>query len=496
MQGAAVTKPAQECDVAIIGGGGDGLTAAALLARKGLRVVVIERNARPGGRLTTREFHPGFRASPFQDEVAPVPVDLHWKLDLGRRGVLFLPTRVSTAAWPGRQHIVEAGGDAGMLAVRDRIANEVLRWAEGPSSQNFVDRLMGGREAALPANDLSFQSLANVLGNAGRDSDSLAHKIAFATAGRASDPLLVGTALHLLAPGVGTSGTVPGGTGRLGEALVDAAIAAGAEIICGSAVTEIRSSGGRVRALGMADGTSIRARTVISTLDVKRTFLSLFKWDELPKAVSVRAQNFRMAGGTARILLALSRTPQLVNRTRDPLQGLIFVAPQLDEFRKAYAAWRSQLIPDVPPIAVCIVSATDPSLAPLGAATMTVTVGCIPYRRMDRAWCFWKRDELRVRVLAQLEPLFPGITQSVLGWEVLAPPDIEDQLGASEGDLSGGEMAPDQMFDLRPGFSTAPPRTFLRGLYLAGKSTPAGPLFTGAAGAIAARAVLSDLGRR
>lgn len=494
MQGAAVNTPAEECDVAIIGGGGDGLTAAALLARKGLRVVVVERNTRPGGRLTTREFHPGFRASPFQDEVAPVPEELHWKLDLGRRGVLFLPARVSTAAWPVRLH--EADSVRQIPTDGPKIASDVLVWAERRNSHNVAGRLLGRREAVLPANDLSVQSLAHAIGNAGADPDSLAHKIATVTAGRASYPLLAGTALHLLSPGSGTSGTVPGGMGRLGEALADAAMEAGAEIVCGSGVTEIYSAGGRAHGVRLADCTSIRARAVISTLDVKRTFLSLFKWDELPKAVSARAQNFRMAGGTARILLALSRTPQLVNASRDALQGRIFVAPQLDEIRKAYAAWRSQLIPEMPPTAVRIVSATDPSLAPLGAATMTVTVGCIPYRRVDGAWCFWKRDELRVRVLAKLEQIFPGITQTVVGWEVLAPPDIEEQLGASEGDLSGGEMAPDQMFDLRPGFSIAPPRTFLRGLYLAGKSTPAGPLFTGAAGAIAARAVLSDLGRQ
>jgi phytoene dehydrogenase-like protein len=284
--------------------------------------------------------------------------------------------------------------------------------------------------------------------------------------------------------------------GRLGEALADAAMEAGAEIVCGSAVGEIRSSRGRARGVVLTDGTVMSARAVISTLDIKQTFLALCKGEALPRTIAAGAQAFRTAGGLARILLALSRPPQLANAPREVLRGSIFVAPQPNAIRKAHAAWRAQLIPDTPPIAVRIVSATDPSLAPLSAATMTVTVGCIPHQPLDGEWCFWKRDQLRTNVLMHLERVFPGITQTVMGWEVLAPPDIEEQLGASNGDLAGGEIAADQMFGLRPGFDETAPRTFLRGLYLAGKSVPAGPLATGAAGAIAAHAVLSDLRRR
>ena len=62
-------------DAAIIGGGAEGLTASIVLARAGLKTIVVERNREPGGRCQTREFHPGFRASPFCDEVPPIPAD-------------------------------------------------------------------------------------------------------------------------------------------------------------------------------------------------------------------------------------------------------------------------------------------------------------------------------------------------------------------------------------------------------------------------------------
>jgi phytoene dehydrogenase-like protein len=201
-----------------------------------------------------------------------------------------------------------------------------------------------------------------------------------------------------------------------------------------------------------------------------------------------------MSGATARLLFALSCQPVLKG-SGELLRGPIQVAPDVAAIGKAYAEWRAQTIPEAPPLALRVVSATDPSLAPLGGATLTATVGCIPQRLFDGLWSYARRDHLRSIVTMQIERVLPGFADSVLACDVLVPPDFEEQIGATGGDLRGGELASDQMFGRRPGFADAAPRSFLRGLYLAGKSTPAGPLATGAAGAIAARAVLGDLGR-
>src|ERR1700744_1047006 len=91
-------------DAAIIGAGADGLAAAAKLAKAGLKTVLIERAEQPGGRCTMRQFHPGFRAAPFCDEIAPIPAEIFWSLDLARRGVIFTPAAHSTALWPDRSH--------------------------------------------------------------------------------------------------------------------------------------------------------------------------------------------------------------------------------------------------------------------------------------------------------------------------------------------------------------------------------------------------------
>src|ERR1700744_2450529 len=78
-------------DAAIIGAGADGLTAATTLASAGLKVVVLERASRPGGRLSTLEFHPGHFASPYADAVTEIPPAIARALDLGLRPAKPLP---------------------------------------------------------------------------------------------------------------------------------------------------------------------------------------------------------------------------------------------------------------------------------------------------------------------------------------------------------------------------------------------------------------------
>ncbi|HXM00361.1 MAG TPA: hypothetical protein VN932_10560, partial [Rhizomicrobium sp.] len=285
------------------------------------------------------------------------------------------------------------------------------------------------------------------------------------------------------------SGTVIGALGSLAEVLADGAREAGAEISCGVEATEIRQTKDRVHAVALADGSEIEARAIISTLDLKRTFLSLFPWNALPKPVAARVAGFRMAGAGARLLLALDQPPDLEGEAS---RAKIQVAPDVKAFAAAYAAWRAGTIPEHPPLTLRVVSAGDPGLAPAGQATATATLGCIPFRLFDGAWTHDKRDLLRDRALAAIEQVLPGTRAHVVAAELIVPHDIEEALGATEGDLLGGEIAADQMFDMRPGFETAGPRAPIGGLYLAGPSSAAGPLGTCAAGVIAARALIAD----
>jgi phytoene dehydrogenase-like protein len=472
-------------DAAIIGAGADGLAAAVTLAKSGLKTIVIERAEVPGGRSTTSEFHPGFYAASFCDEVAPIPAEIFWSLDLARRGVTFMPAAYSTALWKDRYDRLDA--DDPILAESRAFAAAILRRAQ---AEVFPEGKFLSRRSAQrwPSGAWMTGSLSTVLAAAG--GDHAAHIMARALAGRAAHPSLGGSAFHLVAPGSGSAGLVAGGLHRLTDALAATAREAGAEIACGLEVSDIRRSGGGVASVRLADGSEIAARTVLSTLDVKRTFLSLFAWKDLPAAVAERCASFRMAGSTARFLFALDGLP---DRDRQMLSGPIYLEPSAEDFSASYIAWREGRLAEHLPVSLRFPSILDPGLCPTGAAVMTATVGCIPARLFDGAWTHEKRDVLQHRVLAAIEDVFPGLGAKILATKLIAPPDIEDSLGLTDGDLWGGEIAADQMLDLRPW--NGGPRTPIKGIYLAGPSSATGPLGTCSAGVIAARAIAADLGR-
>jgi phytoene dehydrogenase-like protein len=478
-------------DAAIIGAGTNGLAAAATLGRAGLKVIVLERAAICGGRAITREFHPGFRASPFADELAPIPVEIFRDLDLARYGAILLPTPSSLALWPDRRSEVLhwTGSEA-----FHRMLGDARRRAEDVRVRAFIDathkpeRQWFGLAPALsswPGEDGSAPSLSGLLETSLFPKDEQAHLLAVALAGRAVDPFAMGSALYLLASD--SCGTPMGGLATLGGALEAAAKVAGAEISLGLEVADIRLSGQRAVGIHLADGTQIEARAVISTLDLRRTFFSLFAWKDFPEAVTERVSRYRHAAGCARLLLALDAPPPL---DADFAQGPIHIAPDADAFAQAHDAWRGGVVPDQPPLVLRLVSAADPSLAPTGKAVLTATLGCIPRHLFDSAWTNEKRNALRDSTLARIEIVLPGVSASVVGSELIVPSDVEDQLGATEGDLDGGEIAPDQMFGFR-GFAEHPgSRTPIGGLYLGGTSSAFG---TCVAGVVAARAVMADL---
>src|SRR5262249_14382341 len=136
------------------------------------------------------------------------------------------------------------------------------------------------RESApWPREAWSLRALGEVLDEALPDEASRALVLGAALEGRAADPYLPGSSLHLPAPR-GGSGPTMGGLETFSGALCSCAREAGVEISLGLEVSDIRHAKGRVTGVRLADGAEIEARTVISTLDLKRTFSSLFAWND------------------------------------------------------------------------------------------------------------------------------------------------------------------------------------------------------------------------
>ena len=153
-------------DVCVIGAGADGLAAAATLAASGLKTAVVERDAHCGGRCATREFHPGYRASPFVDELPAIPPAIIRALDLARRGTIFAPPSASLALWPDRRHLQLPWAETDNLAeraaaLRAAIIERVLSEADAPPKRDlFVARKSA---PAWPGEELAVHSLVDLL---------------------------------------------------------------------------------------------------------------------------------------------------------------------------------------------------------------------------------------------------------------------------------------------------------------------------------------------
>jgi phytoene dehydrogenase-like protein len=443
-------------DAAIIGAGADGLAAAVLLARAGLETVVIERGAEVGGRCITRSFAPGFSASPFADDLPRMPPALVQALGLAQQGVI----------------LKDAPADGRILFRRDAIISRVRREAQTPVAQTVWEKLHAHMTpeaedtSAWPGADWADKSIAEVCIGSDKGAGAV-------LAGRAIDPHLSGSALALLV--AARTQVETGGLGALGQALAAAARQAGAQIRLGTEPSEVRLHHRRVQSVQLADGEEIETGVVLSTLDFKRTILSLFAWDAVPPPLLAAARDWRATGARARLLIAL--------RTLPPLEAPLYLPGD----GEALAAFRRGAVPEKPPLYADPVSRRDPSLAPPGGGVITVTLGAIPHTLFDGAWTGDKRAALAARALARLEAQAPGIVANLAGLKIFVPPDIEEALGASGGDLDGGVLAPDQMLGLRPG-----PRSAISGLYLAGSSCRAAPHGACVGGAAAAAAIIAD----
>ena len=500
-------------EAAIIGAGPEGLVASIVLARAGLRVLVLEKSDEPGGRATTLEFHPGFRASPYADELPPMPHRLYRSLGVARHGAVLAPSPGSLAVTSSGTSVLfenqerlarsaPAEAVADLLAfkretesARAAIENRATlvtkvhrRWFGSNSGMNSAPPWPSGPWVSDSLDVLLRARIGNPL--------LRLHLAADAISGRAVSPFLTGTALHALAPGIGGSGQPPAGLGRLARALADIAVASGVMIRCDATVTHVSVSQGRAAGVVVDGRESIEAAAVLSALDIKQTVLGLLPWPDLPDAVPKRVGRFRMAGQRARVLFALDAPPEFpgVCKSWESARGPIHVVDSLENFSRSYESWRAGTIPENPLVTLRLPSFADPRLAPIGKAVMTATLGGIPARLFDGAWTDDKRSKLAQLALAAAERAMPGVAARVLSQHVLVGADFEAALGASAGDLDGGELAPDQALDFRPfaGPEWQDGRMPVQGLYLGGPSSAASPFLLGASGERAALAMLAD----
>jgi phytoene dehydrogenase-like protein len=506
---------ARRWDVAVVGGGHNGLTAAAYLARAGRSVLVLERRERLGGACTLEQpfADQGYLISPCAYVVGLLDQVVVDELALERYGYrvfiadpnLWVPFADGTSLAQFVDHdrtvahlrdnrfserdiegmfAYEDMFDRLRLALRAGAAGDTWR-GESPTRAELEKAL--GHDGEL-ISVLFEESIADTLDRYVTDQRMKDGLYGQGVIGAWAGPRDPGTAsiklMHYQGDLLGQGplwGYVEGGMGQVSFAIAQAARDAGAQLATGVTVAEILPGEG-VRLEG---GELIRAATVVSNADPKRT-VSLLDPAAVPDHYRARVDGWQIRSPVVKLNAALHRLPRFPAASGfQAHRAMIDVTRGLDAAQDAFAD-AERGVPNIGFSEVYFQTAYDPSVAPSGRHVVSVFAQYAPYTLAEGTWDS-RRGEIAGLILDAMAEFAPDLHDCVADYEVLGPPDIEQRIGLTGGHIFQGETMPDQMWEHR-----LPARTPVPGLYLCGAAThPAGSVIA-LNGRNAAMAVLAD----
>jgi phytoene dehydrogenase-like protein len=505
-------------DCIVIGGGHNGLVCAAMLARGGRAVLVLEAQSRVGGAAVTREFAPGFRVSACAHLLHLMPADLIRELKLDSHGLAWsaqaMPT---TALLPGSAPMkVSQAGSGPDAAAYAAYTERMRRFAQAllPLLSNVPPRLgtteWSDRWALLrlgwQIRKLGRRDVRELLRIGGMnvfdlleehfDSDALKGALGFdAVLGTNFGPRSPGTVLTLLyrlaaesAAGATALSQPQGGLGALCDALAKSAVAQGVVIRTASPVARILVDTDRAVGVELESGERVSAAVVVSSADPKTTFLKLLGARYLDAGFVRRVNHIRARGFAAKLHLALDRVPRFVGVESAAMRGRFLLSPSLQYIERAYNHAKYGEYSTAPAMEIIVPTISDPDLAPPGKHVLSAIVQYAPYA-LKEGWQS-QRQPFTELCIDTLESAAPGLRDSVLKAELLTPVDIELEFRNEGGNWHHGELAFDQFFMVRPVPGAAQHRTPLPGLFLCGAGCHPGGGVMGTAGRNAAQQVL------
>ncbi|MGB7950632.1 MAG: NAD(P)/FAD-dependent oxidoreductase [Candidatus Binatia bacterium] len=521
-------------DAIIIGAGHNGLVTAAYLAKAGKKVLVLERRPIVGGIAVTEEIVPGFKLSTVAHFAGSFASTIVADLDLTRHGLgfiageplLFAPSlqgkslQLLQDSAKAQGEIAghsksDAGNYPGFCALAQNLSG-FLRTLYGvplpdktrPGGFNPVHLLKIGWKFHRLGEKEMYEflrilpmSMADLL-NEWFENDLLKAALAGTSfLGSFVGPRQQGTAFNFLHHRLGASnGALPkpawvrGGIGILPQAIARAAQHFGAKVQTGAEVGRILTRNGTATGVALQNGEEILATAIISSADVKRTFLRLIEPTYLDPEFLLRVNNIRSRGTVAKINLALDTLPRFKSAPEQTLGGAIHIGPSIDYLERAADDAKYGRFSRQPFLEITIPSVADPSLAPAGKHVMSVWMQSAPYHLRETNWSD-QRDALGDLVVDLIEDYAPGLKDSILHRQVLTPLDLEQIYGLTEGHPYHGEMSLDQIFFMRPIPGWARYGTPIENLYLCGSGTHPGGGITGLPGYYAAKRILQSRSR-
>jgi phytoene dehydrogenase-like protein len=488
-------------DAIVIGAGVSGLTAAAYLAKAGLRTIVIEARAGIGGLCETRELGKGHFVPQGAHDIYALDPRVTAELKLTRNGLKFAVRDAPLTLLRGDGDQLTLKRDvrvsARHIAVHSKADAETwpqyrrelfalarsmrtLWWnADGKFERNeLADRL--ARTGTGPWLDSWFES------------DALKALLAYDSA--AVSPLDAGSSLALVwraaqeMCGLQAASAWPsGGPMAIVNALRIACEKEGVDIRTGVGATDLEVTDNRVVGVRLQSGDEFIAPVVLSSLSRRQTLLDLAKGNALGLDEQREMERASPPIAAAKILLALDSLPDEteVADVSGVLRGRLILAHNVENYVVAHATARAGRIPDEPLVEIVFPSIADTSLTPTGGHVASVLVQPLPHT-VEGGWPAAKAA-FAAKILATLNKRIPGLLDRATGIDVLTPDVFTARYGAEFG-----------RFDVLRLLSDWPARikTPIDGLFLCGSDAEPVPAVSGRAGRIAAFIAVASRSRR
>ena len=523
-------------DAIVVGAGHNGLTNAAYLAKSGLNVLCVEKNDYIGGATVSRNLYKDWIYSNCSYVCSLLRPEIYRDLELGRHGLQVTPSG-------GGANFMENGDYLGSYTDHEVQHREFARFskADADAYERYAADVMRQcrfiRDFLLrtPPDPTSFKLRdLKELAYLGSKFFAMGEKRMYETIrfwtmsvadylneyfespvikAKLSGSGIIGTALGIHSPGtsyvllhhymgdvdgnIGAWGFARGGTGAVASAISKAFQSYGGELRTEAGVERITVKNGKVTGVVLPNGEEIKAKIVVSALDVKNTFLRCMDKSDLDEEFYHRVKNFKIRGSSGKLNIALGGLPTFPALPQGSrlINGFMHFTDSMERMERAYDDWKEGTWSKDPYVDMMIPTLTDPTMAPPGKHFMSCFVQYCPAQIEGRDWTDEERKQFGQTVIDQIASYSPDFKSLIEHVEIRTPAVIEDEIGITEGNIFHGELTMDQLMFNRPIPGYAQYRGPVGGLYMCGSSTHPGGGIMAAPGCNAAREILLDLKR-
>ncbi len=520
-------------DAIFVGSGINSLTGAALLAKRGWKVCVLERNSWFGGNIRSAQItEPGFIHDVYSAWHPLFAGSESYRLlkpDLESRGLEYLNTEYPTATlFPdGSSCFLSTSQAANQQEFERQAAGDGDAWAR--EVQDFLSKaelafgLMGtelwsAAGARLVAKWLMRLRVRGTLEFGAEllstSRDWLANNFHSPRVRGLLAPWILHTGLgpdaaasgfmnKLIAVAMQLGGMpVPrGGGAHLADALVQLIRDCGGTLESDTHVDRVEVRGGRVVGVRVKAGVIEARRAVICNVTPHQLYLDLLDSNFVPAWVLANTKKFRYGRADMQIHLALSEPPRWAGgEARFDRTANVHVCDGLNGVSRAVNEAERGLLPADPTVVLGQPAAVDSSRCPAGSWIFWIQLQELPSqpegdaaRELDAQgeWTDSLKERFADRVILKLERYIPNLASALRKRVVISPRDLaQTNINLVGGDPYAGSCNPSQFFLWRPLPGLPHHRTPVQGLYHIGASTHPGPGLHGASGLMVAKELL------